>query len=164
MQDIKSYADSVKTIRVTNKHVAEMYIADGGADMAVPPLKALLYIMRDGEYEGMTLTSPEFRAMWTRENIIKSDWYMERLKCFQTKEIDRLQRGLEARLALTPLSTVPRETTMIASSATCSSDPRTLPRELQRRHRGKGGTGGSKYKIHSAQRRPRRQIGRRRRR
>ena len=95
MQDIKSYADSVKTIRVTNKHVAEMYIADGGADMAVPPLKALLYIMRDGEFEGLTLTSPEFRAMWTRENIIKSDWYMERLKCFQTKEVDRLQRGLE---------------------------------------------------------------------
>ena len=72
-----------------------MYIADGGADMAVPPLKALLYMMRDGEYEGMTLTSPEFRAMWSRENIIKSDWYMERLKCFQTKEADRLQRGLE---------------------------------------------------------------------
>ena len=72
-----------------------MYIADGGADMAVPPLKALLYMMRDGEYEGMTLTSPEFRAMWSRENILKSDWYMERLKCFQTKETDRLQRGLE---------------------------------------------------------------------
>ena len=43
-----------------------MYIADGGADMAVQPLKALLYVMRDGEYEGMTLTSPEFRAMWSR--------------------------------------------------------------------------------------------------
>ena len=80
---------------MTWQRVAEMYIADGGADMAVPPLKALLYMMRDGEYEGMTLTSPEFRAMWSRENILKSDWYMERLKCFQTKETDRLQRGLE---------------------------------------------------------------------
>jgi hypothetical protein len=95
LQDLKSYAESVKTIVVTNKRVAEMYIADGGADMAVPPLKALLYMMRDGEYEGMTLTSPEFRAMWSRENILKSDWYMERLKCFQTKEADRLQGGLE---------------------------------------------------------------------
>ena len=70
-----------------------MYIADGGADMAVPPLKALLYVMRDGEYEGITLTSPEFRSMWSRENILKSDWYMERLKCSQTKETYRLQRG-----------------------------------------------------------------------
>jgi hypothetical protein len=29
--------------------VAEMYISDGGADMAVPPLKALFYIMAHGE-------------------------------------------------------------------------------------------------------------------
>ena len=27
-----------------------MYISDGGADMAVPPLKALFYIMAHGEY------------------------------------------------------------------------------------------------------------------
>jgi len=43
----------------------------------------------------MTLESPEFRAMWTRDNIIKSDWYLERLKTFQSKEVDRLKRGLE---------------------------------------------------------------------
>ena len=79
----------------TNKRVAEMYIADGGADMAVPPLKALLHIMAKGEYEGMTLESPEFRAMWKRENIIKSDWYKARLQCFQDKEVKRLERGLE---------------------------------------------------------------------
>jgi hypothetical protein len=95
LQDLKSYAESVKTIVVTNKRVAEMYIADGGADMAVPPLKALLHIMAKGEYEGMTLESPEFRAMWKRENIIKSDWYKARLQCFQDKEVKRLERGLE---------------------------------------------------------------------
>jgi len=95
LQDLASYAASVKTIAVTNKRVAEMYIADGGADMAVPPLKALFYMMRDGEYEGMTLQSPEFRAMWSRENIIKSDWYQARLKAFQSREVDRLASGLE---------------------------------------------------------------------
>merc|ERR1712127_667598 len=85
----------VKTIVLTNKRVAEMYIADGGADMAVPPLKALLHIMAKGEYEGMTLESPEFRAMWKRDNIIKSDWYKARLQCFQEKEATRLERGLQ---------------------------------------------------------------------
>lgn len=67
-----------------------MYIADGGADMAVPPLKALLHIMAKGEYEGMTLESPEFRAMWKRENIIKSDWYKQRLQCFQVRLVAAL--------------------------------------------------------------------------
>jgi len=95
LQDQKSYAESVKTIVATNKRVAQMYLKDGGADMAVPPLKALLHIMATGEYNGMTLESPEFRAMWTRDNIIKSDWYLERLKTFQSKEVDRLKRGLE---------------------------------------------------------------------
>ena len=95
LQDLKSYAESVKTIVLTNKRVAEMYIADGGADMAVPPLKALLHIMAKGEYEGMTLESPEFRAMWKRDNIIKSDWYKARLVCFQEKEATRLERGLQ---------------------------------------------------------------------
>jgi len=95
LQDLKSYVESIKTITVTNQRVAEMYIADGGADMAVPPLKALLHIMAKGEYEGMTLESPEFRAMWTRDNIIKSDWYKERLTTFQDKEATRLARGVE---------------------------------------------------------------------
>ena len=95
LQDLKSYVESIKTITVTNQRVAEMYIADGGADMAVPPLKALLHIMAKGEYEGMTLESPEFRAMWTRDNIIKSDWYKERLTTFQEKEATRLARGVE---------------------------------------------------------------------
>merc|ERR1712216_815494 len=95
LQDLKSYVESIKTITVTNQRVAEMYITDGGADMAVPPLKALLHIMAKGEYESMTLESPEFRAMWTRDNIIKSGWYKERLTTFQDKEATRLARGVE---------------------------------------------------------------------
>mmetsp|Transcript_70258 Transcript_70258/g.114113 ORF Transcript_70258/g.114113 Transcript_70258/m.114113 type:complete len:1322 (+) Transcript_70258:48-4013(+) len=95
LQDETSYAESVKTIIATNKRVAEMYLKDGGADMAVPPLKALLHIMATGEYKGMTLESPDFRAMWTRDNIIKSEWYMDRLKMMQSKEVERLKRGLE---------------------------------------------------------------------
>ena len=37
----------------------------------------------------------QFRAMWTRDNIIKSDWYKERLTTFQDKEATRLARGVE---------------------------------------------------------------------
>ncbi len=51
--------------------------------------------MLTGEYEGMTLTSPEFRAMWSREAILKSDWYLARLTTYQAKEATRLARGVE---------------------------------------------------------------------
>ncbi|EKX53617.1 hypothetical protein GUITHDRAFT_84236 [Guillardia theta CCMP2712] len=95
LQDEKIYADGIRTITVTNKRVAEMYLADGGVDMAVPPLKALLHIMAKGEYEGMTLESPEFRKLFTRESILSSPWYQERIKCFQQREAERLQRGIQ---------------------------------------------------------------------
>jgi hypothetical protein len=94
-QDAKIFADGMKTITDTNARVAKMYIEDGGAEMACPPLKALIYIMAHGEYEGMTKESPEFRAMFTRESILASDWYKERLQTFQTREVERCRRGID---------------------------------------------------------------------
>lgn len=94
-QDAKIFADGMKTITDTNARVAKMYIEDGGAEMACPPLKALIYIMAHGEYEGMTKESSEFRAMFTRESILASDWYKERLQTFQTREVERCRRGID---------------------------------------------------------------------
>ena len=74
-QDPAVFAEGVDTIISTNKRVAEAYLADGSADMACPPLKALLHIMAQGSYEGMTLADPKFRAMWTREAVTGSKWY-----------------------------------------------------------------------------------------
>jgi hypothetical protein len=54
---------------------AELYFVDGGIELAVPPLKALLTVMAKGEYEGMKLHDPEFRALFNREKILSSDWY-----------------------------------------------------------------------------------------
>jgi len=46
---------------------------------ACPPLRALLHIMRDGQYEGRTLADPEIRKLFTREAVLASDWYHDRL-------------------------------------------------------------------------------------
>eukprot|EP00961_Rhodomonas_salina_P002709 37291-Rhodomonas_salina.3 len=94
LQDPKIFADGIETITVTNQRVGNNYLKDGGADMAVPPLKALLHIMAKGEYEGMTLNDPKFRAMFTRDAVINSDWYKARLKEYQKQELLRLERGL----------------------------------------------------------------------
>jgi hypothetical protein len=52
--------------------------------MACPPLKALLHIMVHGEFEGRELSHARTRSLFTRENMLASDWYAERLRARQT--------------------------------------------------------------------------------
>mmetsp|Transcript_411 Transcript_411/g.861 ORF Transcript_411/g.861 Transcript_411/m.861 type:complete len:1323 (-) Transcript_411:325-4293(-) len=94
-QGMKEFADGVETIRVTNNRVAGYYFADGSIDLAHPPMKVVLHMMRDGHYEGKKISDPEIRNMFTREAVLKSDWYKERLVAFQRKEIRRLTQGIE---------------------------------------------------------------------
>ena len=71
LQDPKTFADSVDVIVTTHKVVADRYFADGSLEQACPPLRALLEIMHDGvSREGWHLDSPEFRALFERENIL----------------------------------------------------------------------------------------------
>jgi len=57
-------------------------------EAACPPLKALLHIMACGtSYEGMGIDDPRFRAMFTRESLLATDWYRERLQVKQSRDI-----------------------------------------------------------------------------
>ena len=80
LQDPQVFADSVDVIVTTHEVVARKYMADGSIEWAAPPVRALLEIMAEGRSrEGWTLTSPEFRALFERENILSSSWYTQRL-------------------------------------------------------------------------------------
>ncbi|MBI2498150.1 MAG: hypothetical protein HYV75_09680 [Opitutae bacterium] len=68
---------------------AEHYFADGSVGTACPPLQALLHVMRDGTWEGHGPADPAFRALFTREALLASDWYRARLEA---------QRAIDARL------------------------------------------------------------------
>ena len=94
LQDAAIYADSYEFITQTDKGVASNYIADGTVEGACPPLKALLHIMAEGSYNGMTQYSPEFRDMFKPENVLNSDWYKERLAMRQTVEANKLKKNL----------------------------------------------------------------------
>src|SRR6201999_1222351 len=82
-QGLDLFAAGVEAIVDAQRRVALNYFEDGSVAAACPPLKALLHIMAHGEYEGITLNSPEFRAQFAREAVLASDWYRERL---QTKQ------------------------------------------------------------------------------
>ena len=71
---------------------AEMYFSDGSIEFACQPLRALLFIMKDGEYEGKDLYHPDVRYLFTRESLINSDWYKKRLATKQQIDIKRWQR------------------------------------------------------------------------
>jgi hypothetical protein len=83
LQDVEIFADGIANIVSTQKRVAKMYFDDGSIAHACPPLKALLHIMLNDEWEGKTLENPGFRKLFTRENLLASDWYAARLAAKQ---------------------------------------------------------------------------------
>jgi hypothetical protein len=94
-QDPESYFDGVNYIVGAQKTTALHYFADGSVEQLCPPLKALVTIMAHGEFEGKTEKDPAIRAMFTRERILNSDWYRERLETKQTRDRQLWHRHLE---------------------------------------------------------------------
>jgi len=74
----------VDNIVTTQETVAQIYLTDGSINRACPPLKALLEIMAEGTSNGRTIEHPEVRNLFTRDYLLASDWYQERLKAKQT--------------------------------------------------------------------------------
>ena len=79
-----------------HKRAAEAYFEDGSIEGACPPLKALLYIMKDGNYQGKTLEDPEIRNLFNSETIKNSEWYYERLLTRQQIETNTLQNVINS--------------------------------------------------------------------
>ena len=95
LQDADIFADSVRTISTTHARVAKAYFDDGTVSLAVPPIRALLEIMVNGVCsEGWTLDDPELREIFTRESVLASDWYAERIDAKQAEAVRRAERGI----------------------------------------------------------------------
>jgi hypothetical protein len=89
-------------IVTTQREVALRYFEDGSIEQACPPLRALLEIMAHGTSQGRTLDDPGLRALFTRENLLASDWYRARLQALQindrrlwTRHVQYLDRFLK---------------------------------------------------------------------
>jgi hypothetical protein len=108
-QDPAAFADGVDNIVTTHQKIAQNYFSDGSIEMACPPLRALLHVMRDGHFDGQDINSPALRALFTRDHLWDSDWYAERLRTQQTldsrlweRHIGCLRRFLNEAKALSP--------------------------------------------------------------
>ena len=96
LQDETMFAAGVDAIVESQRRVALNYFEDGSAEAACPPLRALLEIMAHGSYYGMGVDHPEVRGMFTREALLASDWYAERLRTKQQRDIALWQRHVAA--------------------------------------------------------------------
>lgn len=96
LQDPACFAAGMKNITDTHRYISEHYFADGSIDMASPPLRALLHIMRDGHWQGKTLRDPEVRSLFDRDTFIESDWYKSCIATAVDREKNVLQLGIAA--------------------------------------------------------------------
>jgi hypothetical protein len=97
-QGVDLFAAGVDAIVETQTRVARAYFDDGSVEAACPPLQALLHIMAHGHYQGMGVDDPRVRALFTRQAMLESDWYRERLATKQARDL-ALWRRHEAALA-----------------------------------------------------------------
>jgi hypothetical protein len=52
--------------------------------------------MAHGHYQGKDVNHPEIRAMFTREALLASDWYKERLRVKQSRDVSLWQRHVQS--------------------------------------------------------------------
>ena len=94
-QSIEDFVDGVDNIVETQRRVAQHYFDDGSIEQACPPLRTLLHVMAHGHYDGKSVHDPAIRAMFTRESLLKSDWYAQRLKTKQLRDVTLWKRHVE---------------------------------------------------------------------
>jgi hypothetical protein len=94
LQSMDIFADSMENIVNAHRRAAAIFFEDGSIDKACPPIKALLHIMAQGDYDGMTMDSDKFRAMFYPKNILASNWYVERLRASKEITLSRYRKCL----------------------------------------------------------------------
>lgn len=95
-QDWGAFVTGMRAIVEAQTSAARNYFEESSVDAACPPLKALLHIMVHGEYNGMRIGDPAFRGLFTRSSVLESDWYQQRLKTKQARDIALWRRHLAA--------------------------------------------------------------------
>ena len=94
-QDMAAFVDGVNHIVEAHEKVAQGYFDDGSIEDACPPLKALLTIMAKGQFDGKDLSHPDIRALFSKEALLASDWYKQRLSIKQERDIVLYQRHVD---------------------------------------------------------------------
>ena len=95
-QSLAQFAEGVDAIVEAQARVARQYFEDGSVAAACPPLRALLHIMACGHYQSMTAEDGRVRQLFRRDTMLASDWYRQRLRAKQSRDIALWTRHVAA--------------------------------------------------------------------
>jgi hypothetical protein len=95
-QGLDVFAEGVDAICEAQRLVALHYFEDGSVEAACPPIRALLHIMAHGHFGGKPVDDPSVRRLFERDVVMQSDWYLERLRVKQQRDIRLWTRHVEA--------------------------------------------------------------------
>jgi hypothetical protein len=95
LQGHELFSEGIDAIVEAQKRAALLYFEDGSVEAACPPLKALLEIMGHGASDGRTVTDPSVRELFKRPTLLQSDWYNERLRTKQQRDLTLWRRHLQ---------------------------------------------------------------------
>lgn len=93
-QDEAAFYEGIQYICAAHRKVALQYLEDGTYEDLCPPLQSLVQIMAHGSDQGRDINHPEIRQMFTKESLLKSDWYHQRLDAKQKTDLKLMQNHL----------------------------------------------------------------------
>lgn len=96
LQSMEVFADGIENLVEAEQKSALNYFKDGTVKYACPLLEIILHVMAYGHYQGKSIHDPEIRAMFTREALLKSDWYKQRLIVKQERDVELSMRKIKA--------------------------------------------------------------------
>lgn len=92
-QDLEMFVDGIHNIVEAQQRVAQQWIEDGSIDEACPPLAAIIRLMAEDPQAGARLDASA-RDLFTRDSLLQSDWYQQRLAAKQQQDISLAQRNV----------------------------------------------------------------------
>lgn len=96
IQDLRVFVLGIENITDAQRRVAEQFFKDQSVEDACPPLRALLQIMAFGHFEGKDVQHPDIRGLFTREALLSSEWYRERLRVKQARDVALWRRHVRS--------------------------------------------------------------------
>jgi len=93
-QDEAAFYEGIQYICAAHKKVALRYLEDGTYEDLCPPLQSLVNIMANGNDNGRDISHPEIRQMFTKDNLLQSDWYHQRLIAKHDADLELMQKHL----------------------------------------------------------------------
>ncbi|HET6248989.1 MAG TPA: hypothetical protein VFE47_14930 [Tepidisphaeraceae bacterium] len=92
-QDLEMFVDGVRNIVEAQQRVARTYFEDGTIDECCPPLQELLKEMAAESVAGAGADrSEKLSELFSRERLMESDWYQQRLVTKQRRDVALWER------------------------------------------------------------------------